>query len=141
MKRLGLVLLTVAAMLTLGGCPDEKKPDPAPGPTGPTMTDAEALIGTYASGQHVITFTDSNTFTWNMPRPCAAPPCPVKRSEGTYSLRHGKIYFIGTPDAFRQRAADGDLVIADFIEGRSRENGISPVTAASNPSDAAVDQG
>lgn len=56
-------------------------------------------------------------------------------------LRHGKIYFIGTPDAFRQRAADGDLVIADFIEGRSRENGISPVTAASNPSDAAVDQG
>ena len=41
-------------------------------------------------------------------------------------LRHGQIYFIGTPDEFRQRAADGDMVIDDFIEGRSRENGVKP---------------
>jgi phospholipid/cholesterol/gamma-HCH transport system ATP-binding protein len=41
-------------------------------------------------------------------------------------LRHGQIYFIGTPDEFRQRAADGDMVIDDFIEGRSRENGTRP---------------
>lgn len=45
-------------------------------------------------------------------------------------LRHGQIYFIGTPDEFRQRAADGDLVIDDFIEGRSRENGAKTANAA-----------
>lgn len=92
MKRLGLLVLMLVATLMLGGCPDEKKPDPKPVDTGPKMTDAEALIGTYAKGQHQISFTDTNTFVWNMPRPCAAPPCPVKRMEGTYSLRHGKIY-------------------------------------------------
>ena len=56
-------------------------------------------------------------------------------------LRHGKIYFIGTPEAFRQRAADGDMVIDDFIEGRSRENGITSSNSASNPSRSGADQG
>ena len=92
MKRFGVLVLMLVAALMLGGCPDEKKPDPKPVDTGPTMTDAEALIGTYSKGQHKLTFTDSNTFDWQMPRPCAAPPCPIKPVAGTYSLRHGKIY-------------------------------------------------
>ena len=56
-------------------------------------------------------------------------------------LRHGKIYFIGTPEAFRQQAADGDMIIDDFIEGRSRENGIASANSASNPSPSGTDQG
>ena len=43
-------------------------------------------------------------------------------------MRQGKIYFIGTPEAFRQKAADGDMAIDDFIEGRSRENGTTDAT-------------
>jgi phospholipid/cholesterol/gamma-HCH transport system ATP-binding protein len=35
-------------------------------------------------------------------------------------LRHGKIYFVGTPEEF-QAQAEKDRVIGDFVEGRSRE--------------------
>lgn len=56
-------------------------------------------------------------------------------------LRHGQIYFIGTPDAFRRQAEDGDLVIGDFIEGRSRENGAAGTIVAPVPPGQAPERG
>lgn len=89
MARQLLMMVLVAAMsLCWTGCSvDETKPVD----TTPAMSDAQALEGTWRSGNHSISF-GGGRFSWNLPRRCGAPPCPTTAWNGTYEIRNGRIY-------------------------------------------------
>ena len=88
-----LTIAFVGVMLSASACSsDEKKTDDGPTTTQPTMSDAEALIGSWSDGSNRIVFNSNNTYRWEQSRACGAPPCPTTATNGTYMLRNGKIY-------------------------------------------------
>ncbi|MGM0574221.1 MAG: hypothetical protein ACQEXJ_00610 [Myxococcota bacterium] len=82
-----LALLTLG-LVACGGGDKERKEET----TQPQMSDAEALVGTWGAEDQRLTFTQDGTYQWEATRPCAAPPCPKQVEEGTWQLRHGKLY-------------------------------------------------
>ncbi len=85
MKHVTRLVLLLAASALLFGCPD----DPKPGAPAPTMSDAQAIVGSWVQGQDRFQFNADGTFLWDMVRPCGAPPCPAKRLTGNYKLANG----------------------------------------------------
>ncbi len=94
MKTIFSVLAIAVLGLGFSGCADKdaKKEDTAPVKQSPTMTDAEAVVGTYASGQIRFKANAEGKFSFDMPEKCAAPPCKVSRKMGAYELKRGKLY-------------------------------------------------
>ena len=104
MKRImcfGSVWLILAAVGWVG-CSVENTPTNVV----PQMTDAEALIGSWQSGTHVLTFGADGTFRWERPRRCGAPPCPATSMTGTFSLRHGQIFLDPTGEGAMDEILD-----------------------------------
>jgi hypothetical protein len=91
MKHLVRITGLVMVVALLGACPEDKAPA-APVDNTPTMSDAEAAVGTWASGQNSITLMSNGSFRWDMPRPCGAPPCPIKTTTGTYQIHGGQLH-------------------------------------------------
>ncbi len=61
-------------------------------PTVEMRPDGEAIIGTWSDGTTTLTLGADKKYSWEMMRPCGAPPCPTTTSGGTWVLRSGKLY-------------------------------------------------
>jgi len=98
MLRKSLVFVLSVSMLSLGGglsltgCSDDKETTAPPPKAAPAMpTGRAALIGQWASGRRRITFMDNGNFSWNMLRPCGAPPCQLVQMNGTFAVNGNQI--------------------------------------------------
>jgi len=96
MKKFFAVLAVAIFGLGFAGCPDKDKKEDKPvettKPAEPTMTDAEAIVATYAKGQVQFKGSADGKFMLDLPQQCDTPPCKVQRKMGAMELKRGKLY-------------------------------------------------
>ena len=88
---LSMLMVSIGAPLSLTGCADDNKNVAPPPKAAPMPTGRAALIGQWASGRRRLSFFANGNFTWNMIRPCGAPPCKLVQLTGTFAVAGNQI--------------------------------------------------
>lgn len=91
-KALHLCALAVPLAFALGCGGAKKETKAQPPPPESKMSDEEAMVGEWRSGEDSLTLTDKGRYVWKTTRSCSRPPCPETKSNGSYEFRGKKLY-------------------------------------------------